>query len=124
MNARATLAPPSEIHVQGAILDLLRVAYPEVLVASFPNGGYRMDPRAVAKLKRQGLRPGMPDLALYWHNGHAMVEVKTPTGRVSPEQRDVHDRLRLLGHRVVIWRSVEDAQADLEAWRVRGRVAA
>ena len=52
------------------------------------------------------LGAGMPDLMLCHPVRHVSlyVELKTDVGRVSVEQRTVHDALRHSGHRVEVWR--------------------
>ena len=52
---------------------------------------------------------GMSDLLFIGQGYIAWVEVKTPTGKPSPEQIKFINRMRELGHRAGIARSVEDA---------------
>ena len=53
--------------------------------------------------------PGMTDL-LFIGNGYvAFIEVKTPTGAIRLEQRNFIDRMKQMGHRAGIARSVDDA---------------
>ena len=115
----------SEAAIQADCLELLRVGYPDVLVASIPNGGMVMDPRVVAKLKWQGLKPGMPDLILFWRDPESypfepsdvgLIEVKSAVGRLSEEQKSVHAWLTDHGHRVAVVRSTDDVVAVLKEW--------
>ena len=56
-----------------------------------------------------GLPNGTSDL-LFIGNGYiAWIEVKTPTGKPTPEQRKFIDIMRDMGHRAGIARSVEEA---------------
>lgn len=55
-----------------------------------------------------GIR-GLSDLIFIGHNYVAFLEVKTKTGRATPEQLNFLDRMRALGHRAGIVRSVEEA---------------
>lgn len=110
--------------IQRAILDTLRIAYPQVLVHSVPNGGFALEPRIVAKLKWQGLLPGVPDLALYWPGGHGLIEVKSEGGRLSTDQKWVHGALKGLGVKVAVCRSVQDLIDTMTEWNVPGRVIA
>lgn len=112
----------SEAAIQADCLELLRVGYPDVFVFHIANGGMIMEPRVVAKLKWQGLRPGVPDLALYWTGGHALVEVKSAVGRLSDDQKAVHELLRMRGHKVGIVRSTDDLRAALAEWKVPCRL--
>lgn len=52
---------------------------------------------------------GMSDLLFVGQGYIAWIEVKTPTGKPSPEQIKFINRMRLLGHRAGIARSVEEA---------------
>lgn len=113
-----------EAKLQRAILETLRVAYPTAIAWSCPNGGYVLEKRIVAKLKWLGLLPGVPDLAIYWKGGHGLIEVKSATGRLSPEQIAVHKVLREQGHNVATVRSLEDLAEVLAEWGVPGRIAA
>jgi hypothetical protein len=109
--------------IQRAILETLWTAYPDVLVASIPNGGFVLDARTVARLKWQGLLPGMPDLSVYWTGGCGLIEVKSEAGKLSPDQIHVHALLRLKGHRVAVCRSVRDLIDTMTEWGVPGRIA-
>lgn len=58
---------------------------------------------------------GTPDLLVLTTTGYAvMLEVKTPDGKLSPEQEHWHAEATAMGHRVAVVRSVRDA---LEAVR-------
>ena len=52
---------------------------------------------------------GMSDLLFVGQGYIAWIEVKTPTGKPSPEQIKFINRMRQLGHRAGIARSVEEA---------------
>ena len=54
---------------------------------------------------------GFPDLMVIMGHGKVLfIEVKTPTGKVSDIQLNMHDRLIVSGHDVMVARSVEDVQ--------------
>ena len=112
-----------ESPIQRAILETIWAAYPDVMACSIPNGGFILDPRTVAKLKWLGLLPGMPDLALFWTGGHGLIEVKSPDGVVSPDQKAIQAILGEKGHRVAVCRSVADLMHTLAAWGVPSRLA-
>lgn len=68
---------------------IMRDRYPElVLLHHIPNGGGRDDIEG-RHLKEQGVKPGVPDLDLPVPRGryHGLrIEMKTVTGKTSPEQ--------------------------------------
>jgi len=77
-----------------------------------PNGELRNKPVA-AKLKKMGVRGGIPDLHLpvarfgllrpYELLAHSLyIELKVKGGRLSPEQKAVQAELRELGHQVEV----------------------
>lgn len=67
---------------------------------------------------RYGLGPGSPDLVGNLNGRLFCLEVKTPTGRLKPEQKAWHAMHRANGAFVAVARSVEEARAALE--RARG----
>lgn len=78
------------------------------------------------QLKAMGMKPGVPDIAL-WHAGKCfMIELKSAKGGVSKVQVIMHNRLRIAGVTVETARSVDDVQWWLGCWDIpmRGRVAA
>lgn len=125
---------PSERQVQRAILQMLGIAFPRVLVWHVPNGAYLGDNEAARKrtmgmLLGDGLKPGAPDLAVYWNHGHALIEVKRPgysPSEVSPKQREIHALLTEMGFTPAIVTSPQEtfaflkergAPTSLQAWR-------
>ena len=57
---------------------------------------------------------GTPDLLLVGPSGQTVfVETKARRGRLSPEQAEMHARLRDLGHTVIVARSVDDIAPTL-----------
>jgi len=78
----------------------------------------RTGPRSVATGE-----PGLPDLMVLLRGGHvAFLEVKRPTGRLSPEQVAWHERARAMGIRVAVVRSVPEAVDAVRAF-ARGEAA-
>lgn len=70
---------------------------------AIPNGGKR-DPVTAAKLKQEGVKAGVPDICLpIPRKGYAAlyIEMKTPTGRVSPDQKEWIADLEFYGNRAV-----------------------
>lgn len=108
---------------------------PEILLFSIPNGGGGGEKRGVW-LKLEGLRKGAPDLMLarasferltpksgepYFLTGtrrlHALfIELKTPTGRLSPEQEIYHEHLRTAGYAIVVARSLDECKKAIREY--------
>jgi hypothetical protein len=96
------------------ILDICKLTY-----YSIPNGTNKS--KFLQWLfKKTGLKAGVPDLhipvpvinkglydGVYEHHG-SFVEVKLPKGYVSGSQKEWHNKLKELGHLVVIIRSIDE----------------
>lgn len=80
-----------------------------------PNGGKR-DAFTGAQMKALGLKPGFPDLILpvgsRLHNG-LVIEMKSPTGRVSLEQNEWLAHLAGQKWEIGIVRSAQEARTVL-----------
>lgn len=78
---------------------------PVFALYAIPNGGLR-DMVVAARLKAEGVRRGIPDLALdVPRNGYhgLRIEMKrVKGGTVSPEQKEVHQFLKEQGYAVVV----------------------
>ena len=101
-----------------AIVELLQLhAHRGLIYFRSALGGQR-SPLVAARLKkRMGVVDGVPDLAFVLPDGRAaFLEVKTRTGRLSPEQRAFRDRCTAVGAPYAIVRSVEEAKRVLASW--------
>lgn len=109
-----------ESNTQIAIVRFLRAALPSSYrVISIPNGRFKADPVTIARLKREGLTPGAPDLLLLRNDGwFAGMEVKAEGGRLSPEQKEWSDWLAQGMGEFAVIRSIDDAQETLQRWNV------
>ena len=91
---------------------------PNVVLASIPNGGARSAVTG-ARLKREGVVAGMPDLVLLCARcgRHALfVEMKTKRGRVSQSQRDLFPLLEAQGYGVAVCHGWEAAVKAVTAY--------
>lgn len=116
----------TEAQLQRCILTYIRTVLPDALCVHIPNGGSRAGGAVEgARLKAQGVTAGFPDLLLMPGSGRAFVlEVKTPTGRVSPAQHALMDKLHHLGIEGAVVRSVNDVALALKAWGIQTRAVA
>ncbi len=105
----------SEHSMQSTVIAWAWLQAPSLLALAtlfaIPNGGRRAQATANA-LKREGVRPGVPDLQLpVPAAGYAglFIEMKTMDGHAGPTQRAWHTTLRALGYRVEVCRTIESA---------------
>ena len=87
----------------------------ERLLYAIPNGGLRSQITG-AKMKREGVRAGVPDLFLAVAQGdyHGMfIEMKTSTGRVQPSQKTMMELLQSQGFHCVVCRGWDDARRNI-----------
>lgn len=63
--------------------------------------------------KKSTLPLGWPDISFAYRGIPVAMEVKTDTGKLSPEQATLHPKLAANGWRVLVVRSVADVQALL-----------
>jgi hypothetical protein len=109
--------PIDEFTLQKFVVQLLRLsAYSNVVWFAVPNGEHR-SPRTGAKLKAQGVIPGVADLVVVV-KGHAhFLELKTERGRTSAEQRAFAEKVADARALYAVARSPEAARNILEIWR-------
>jgi hypothetical protein len=81
---------------------------PRGIIFSVPNGGTRFVVEA-KKLKQTGLLSGVSDLILITPKGKAIfLELKTQTGKQSDSQKDFEIRIKNLGYKYYIIRTLEE----------------
>jgi hypothetical protein len=91
---------------------------PNAVLAAIPNGGARSAITG-ARLKREGVVKGMPDLILCCARSgrHALfIEMKRRNGRVSEAQRDLFPLLEAQGYGVAICRGWISAMDTIKAY--------
>lgn len=93
-------------------VDLNIKTYPQLEnIFAIPNGGNR-NAITGAMLKREGVRPGLPDIALMHSSNdcHGLfIELKRRGGKVSPAQSVWIDRLNQAGYLAVVCYSANEA---------------
>jgi len=83
---------------------------------AIPNGG-RRDAITGARMRREGVKRGVPDLCLpvARKGRHGLyIELKTARGRTTPEQREMIEQLREDGYEVAVCRGWEQARLVVE----------
>lgn len=93
----------------------------KLLHASFNPG--RLPIQMGRKMKREGARPGFPDISLPVprQGFHGLfIEMKSKTGRLSPDQKVVFALLKEEGNQVVVCRSWEEATKALTEYLGHG----
>lgn len=104
-----------EFQIQSGFINWVRLVeqhqYPELdLLYAIPNGGNR-HPATGAKMKREGVKRGVPDMHLpVARNGHhsLYLETKAPGEKLSSWQREVKARLEEEGSLVLVCYSIDE----------------
>ncbi len=105
------------------VAQYLDLALPDDAVWTTIGHGVRLPIGLAKKLKRIGVKAGMPDIAIFWR-GAFFIELKTPKGDRSKAQREMHPRLKQAGAQVATCRSVPEVQGTLKGWGIPVRAAA
>lgn len=119
-NSRTGRTIPSEHSEQVALMQWAELAQAHRpllgLLYAVPNGGQR-HPAIAAKLKKEGVKRGVPDLHLPVARCglHGLyLELKAADGRLSTEQKRWRDMLVAQGYGVAVVYGFEQARAVLE----------
>lgn len=109
-------AANTEHDLQVSCLRWLRFAHPMVLCYAIPNGGYRTASNAKS-LRAEGLRAGIPDLhiPIASQGYHSLyIEMKNgKAGRLSEHQKEMHERLRDYGNKVVVCKTFDEFRREI-----------
>jgi hypothetical protein len=94
-----------------------KAKYPELeLLFHVPNGGKRNVIEA-ARLKREGVRAGVPDLILPVARGNyhgLFIEMKANKGKATQKQNEWIEKLQAQGYLAVVCNGWEEAKALLQ----------
>ena len=101
----------TEDQLQAKIFQWTWNNYPQTrrLFFHIPNGGARNKIEAI-KFKAIGVLPGVPDMLLIWKNTPYFFELKSLTGKVSNDQKKVHQVLLDNNIQVYVIRTEEQFQ--------------
>ena len=83
------------------------------IIFSVPNGGLR-NKREALKLKATGLVAGVSDLIIINEKEVLFIEVKKLKGKQSERQLLFENKVKALGYRYLIVRSLEDFKTQLK----------
>lgn len=110
---------PTEHDEQATFVQWFRLQFPKVLIFAIPNGAYlsgtpQQRAAQMARLKAEGLVPGVPDLCVpEWD---MWIEFKRQRGgRVSEGQSRAIGALRAMRKIVIVAKGCEDAIAQMVA---------
>lgn len=107
-----------EADLQQACVQLLQIYEAQDRLTYFhvPNGARLANPqRQGGRMKKLGVRPGVPDLVIVLPNGKtAWVELKSTAGKLSDYQQAWGQTLLALGHNWAIIRTVTELQNFIE----------
>lgn len=108
-----------------------------IIVCPIPNGIWiparderekQLVSRIINRMKSDGmLIPGLPDLAVLWHRGGGLLELKrpaskdlfglrSPAGRLSDAQKEIRERCLLTGINYGVASHWAEVEAHLIAW--------
>ena len=97
-----------ESGIQRGIVQYIRSVLPRAVLMAIPNGSQRTASGRPANAV-PGFLSGAPDLILALPNKEVIwIEVKSPVGRLSDNQKHVHAMLDSIGHKIILARSIDD----------------
>jgi len=103
-----------EIDIQHGIINYLQALENRGDLYFFRSGSGAV-PTARGSFFKTG-KPGCPDISIVTNTGQYIgVEVKTPIGRMSPDQKITQNKLSRLGATYIIARSVTELENDLKS---------
>lgn len=105
--------------IQRSLVQHLRLrADKRVVWFAVPNGEHRSKATG-ARLKAAGVVAGVYDLVFFLPTGQAAVlELKTHSGRISPEQQRFGERCEAIGVMQAVAWDIDQALEILAAWQV------
>lgn len=104
--------PEQRLH--NVVADFLNVALPrDAWWTTVGHGGFALDARTGARMKRAGMKAGVPDILVVYRGRAHFLELKAPKGKPSAEQRKVAHDLGQAGATWSVVRSIEDVIQEL-----------
>ncbi len=110
-----------EDQLQKAVVEWLQVQENLGRLTYFAVPNNPRSARDGARLKQMGLRAGTPDLCILARSRRPlMIELKSPKGRLSIDQKIARDRLDESGCWVAVCRSFDEVKTVVENWYFSG----
>lgn len=105
----------NELQLQARCYQWAHNTYPQLrkLLFAVPNGGTR-HAREAMSLKASGVVSGIPDMICVYGGKPVGFELKTETGKLSPDQKAVHEIWLYHGITVHVVRSFEEFQSLIQ----------
>lgn len=107
---------------QKIVVSTIRREHPDILIFAIPNGGKRTALQG-SRLKDEGVLAGVPDLMVAHaaHGYHGLfVEMKTPHGSTSKEQKTVIAQLAKEGYLCTVAKGYEQALSAIRDYLQNG----
>jgi hypothetical protein len=119
-NSKQRKRPSDNEHrIQCACIKLFRYLYPHYIIYAIPNGGQR-NAIVAAKLKAEGVLAGIPDIHIPMaRNGYHSLYIEMKNGKkgtISDKQKDMIEKLKAEGNKVVVCRSVEEFEKEIKEY--------
>ncbi len=107
-----------EDDLQAAVCTLLKWALPaDATFWAVPNGGLRHKLEA-ARMTRQGIRAGIPDLHVVYRGRLYCLELKAPKGQLSATQMQMMRKLEVCGVPTAVIRELSDVTHVMREWGI------
>jgi len=107
--------------LQEQVFTYLRLQYgsrSHIQFFAVPNGGKRNVWEA-ARLKKQGVRAGVPDIFIFWDGGYGVIELKIGGGYLSKMQVIFREEWVSRGDKYAVCRTLESVIDTLKQWGVK-----
>jgi len=108
---------PSEAEIHEAVADHLRMRCRSDIHWHHPATGELRDPGTAQKLKRMGVKPGLPDFFLLIDGRLCGLELKRARGgHVSSDQKAMHAEMVSAGAVIAVAKGLDEALNILTSW--------
>ena len=113
-------APPAltEADLHKQIVAMFAAIIRPGCIVFHPANGEARSKGSAGKLKAMGVVPGIFDLIILADGKAFGLEIKTPTGRMSPAQKTMAQRFDRAGVPWIVVRSLSAARKALEQWKL------